>query len=71
MSLLDNAKTLRRNLTDAEQEPWYHLRAHRAGAGRGQLYWWMRCAYPPYGIFGERDGVFVGWISAAHPPTYP
>jgi very-short-patch-repair endonuclease len=29
MSLLDNAKTLRRNLTDAEQRLWYHLRAHR------------------------------------------
>lgn len=29
MSLLDNAKTLRRNLTDAEQKLWYYLRAHR------------------------------------------
>jgi len=29
MSLLDNAKSLRRNLTDAEQKLWYHLRAHR------------------------------------------
>jgi very-short-patch-repair endonuclease len=29
MSLLDNAKTLRRSMTDAEQELWYHLRAHR------------------------------------------
>jgi very-short-patch-repair endonuclease len=29
MSLLDNAKTLRRNLTDAEQRLWYYLRAHR------------------------------------------
>lgn len=29
MRLLDNAKTLRRNLTDAEQKLWYHLRAHR------------------------------------------
>ncbi len=29
MSLLDNAKILRRNLTDAEQRLWYHLRAHR------------------------------------------
>lgn len=29
MSLLDNAKILRRNLTDAEQKLWYHLRAHR------------------------------------------
>jgi very-short-patch-repair endonuclease len=29
MSLLDNAKALRRNLTDAEQKLWYHLRAHR------------------------------------------
>ncbi|WP_435626525.1 endonuclease domain-containing protein [Candidatus Ferrigenium straubiae] len=29
MSLLDNAKSLRRNLTDAEQRLWYHLRAHR------------------------------------------
>lgn len=29
MSLLDNAKTLRRNLTDAKQKLWYHLRAHR------------------------------------------
>ena len=29
MNLLDNAKTLRRNLTDAEQKLWYHLRAHR------------------------------------------
>lgn len=29
MSLLDNAKSLRRNLTDAEQKLWYNLRAHR------------------------------------------
>ena len=29
MSLLDNAKTLRRNMTAAEQRLWYHLRAHR------------------------------------------
>ena len=29
MSLLDNAKSLRRNLTDAEHKLWYHLRAHR------------------------------------------
>ena len=29
MSLLENAKLLRRNLTDAEQKLWYHLRAHR------------------------------------------
>lgn len=29
MSLLDNAKSLRGNLTDAEQKLWYHLRAHR------------------------------------------
>ena len=29
MSLLDNAKSLRRNLTDAEQKLWYYLRAHR------------------------------------------
>src|SRR3989338_5204872 len=29
MSLLDNAKLLRHNLTDAEQKLWYHLRAHR------------------------------------------
>ena len=29
MSLLDNAKSLRSNLTDAEQKLWYHLRAHR------------------------------------------
>jgi very-short-patch-repair endonuclease len=29
MSMLDNAKILRRNLTDAEQKLWYHLRAHR------------------------------------------
>jgi very-short-patch-repair endonuclease len=29
MSLLDNAKTLRRTQTDAEQKLWYHLRAHR------------------------------------------
>ncbi|HEU0234510.1 MAG TPA: DUF559 domain-containing protein [Gallionella sp.] len=29
MSLLGNAKTLRRNQTDAEQKLWYHLRAHR------------------------------------------
>ena len=27
----------------------------------------MRSAYPPYCIFGS-DGVFVGWISTAHPP---
>ena len=29
MSLLDNAKSLRRTQTDAEQKLWYHLRAHR------------------------------------------
>jgi very-short-patch-repair endonuclease len=29
MSLLDNAKILRSNQTDAEQKLWYHLRAHR------------------------------------------
>ncbi|WP_035382769.1 endonuclease domain-containing protein [Ferriphaselus sp. R-1] len=29
MSLLDNAKSLRRNQTEAEQRLWYHLRAHR------------------------------------------
>ena len=29
MSLLDNAKILRRNLTETEQKLWYHLRAHR------------------------------------------
>ena len=29
MSLLDNAKTLRHTMTDAEQKLWYHLRAHR------------------------------------------
>lgn len=29
MSLLDNAKSLRRTMTDAEQKLWYHLRAHR------------------------------------------
>ena len=29
MSLLDNAKALRHNLTDAEKKLWYHLRAHR------------------------------------------
>ncbi|MBI3902758.1 MAG: endonuclease domain-containing protein [Nitrosomonadales bacterium] len=29
MSLLDNAKALRRTQTDAEQKLWYHLRAHR------------------------------------------
>jgi len=29
MSLLDNAKTLRRTMTDAEQKLWYNLRAHR------------------------------------------
>jgi len=29
MSLLDHAKTLRRNLTGAEQKLWYHLRAYR------------------------------------------
>ena len=27
--ILDNAKTLRGNQTDAEQRLWYHLRAHR------------------------------------------
>jgi very-short-patch-repair endonuclease len=27
--MLDNAKTLRSNQTDAEQRLWYHLRAHR------------------------------------------
>jgi very-short-patch-repair endonuclease len=29
MSLLDNARSLRRTMTDAEQKLWYHLRAHR------------------------------------------
>lgn len=29
MSLLDNAKELRRTQTDAEKNLWYHLRAHR------------------------------------------
>jgi very-short-patch-repair endonuclease len=29
MSLLDYAKALRSNQTDAEQKLWYHLRAHR------------------------------------------
>jgi very-short-patch-repair endonuclease len=29
MSLLDNAKVLRRSQTDVEQKLWYHLRAHR------------------------------------------
>lgn len=29
MSLLENAKSLRRTQTDAEQKLWYHLRAHR------------------------------------------
>lgn len=29
MSLLENAKSLRRTMTDAEQKLWYHLRAHR------------------------------------------
>ncbi|MDO8293211.1 MAG: endonuclease domain-containing protein [Gallionella sp.] len=29
MSLLDNAKTLRRTQTDVEQKLWYYLRAHR------------------------------------------
>jgi len=29
VSLLDNAKSLRRTMTDAEQKLWYHLRAHR------------------------------------------
>lgn len=29
MILLDNAKRLRRDMTDAEQRLWYHLRAHR------------------------------------------
>jgi len=29
MSLLDNAKALRHDQTDAEQKLWYHLRAHR------------------------------------------
>ena len=27
--MLDNAKTLRSNQTEAEQRLWYHLRAHR------------------------------------------
>ena len=27
--MLENAKALRRNQTDAEQRLWYHLRAHR------------------------------------------
>jgi very-short-patch-repair endonuclease len=27
--MLSNAKALRRNLTEAEQRLWYHLRAHR------------------------------------------
>jgi len=29
MTILDNAKALRGNQTDAEQILWYHLRAHR------------------------------------------
>lgn len=29
VSLLDNAKSLRRTMTDAEQKLWYYLRAHR------------------------------------------
>ncbi len=29
MSILDNAKSLRSNQTDAEKKLWYHLRAHR------------------------------------------
>lgn len=29
MTLLDNAKSLRRTMTAAEQRLWYHLRAHR------------------------------------------
>jgi very-short-patch-repair endonuclease len=29
MTLLDNAKSLRRTMTDTEQKLWYHLRAHR------------------------------------------
>ena len=29
LSLLENAKSLRRTMTDAEQKLWYHLRAHR------------------------------------------
>jgi very-short-patch-repair endonuclease len=29
MTLLDNAKRLRRGMTDAEQQLWYRLRAHR------------------------------------------
>ncbi len=29
MNLLDNAKILRRSMTDAEQKLWYFLRAHR------------------------------------------
>lgn len=29
MSLLNNAKALRRTQADAEQKLWYHLRAHR------------------------------------------
>lgn len=29
MGLLENAKSLRRSQTDAEQKLWYHLRAHR------------------------------------------
>ena len=29
MTLLDNARTLRRTMTDAEQKLWYYLRAHR------------------------------------------
>ena len=29
MTLLDNAKRLRREMTDAEQRLWYYLRGHR------------------------------------------
>ena len=29
MTLLDNAKRLRSEMTDAEQRLWYYLRAHR------------------------------------------
>ena len=31
--------------------------------------WWVRCAYPPYSI--THRVIFVGRVSAAHPPPRP
>jgi very-short-patch-repair endonuclease len=44
MSLLENAKSLRRTMTDAEQKLWYHLRAYRF---MGSFVGWISATHPP------------------------